>query len=234
MKKRAKIASSSVKSLNIIDKAKNLLDKRGVTYEYKKNRDFINIKTVNGAVAYYPLTNSYRHGVIHGYADDTESIIEYAAKQGIEKPVDTALAMAQMSNNPFIGMTHGEMLKVMPLSGLATIEFNKNDDSDEIDHKRWVYKQYSLMIRALTNLLSQEKSNFTPKYLLIKGIVNDINTENIRLKKKYPFLALRGVSLQSFILECLKEDVGEQVWKSYIARAEQKRIDVFFNGAEHE
>ncbi len=223
-----KITRSSVQNLNIMDKAIDLLEKRGVTHEYSKNRPFINIKTMNGVVQYYPLTLTYKHGVIHGYVDDNESIIHYVARQGIAPPKNNDLAIRQVANNPFLGKSHSQLLKMLPIENLAAISFSKDDSHEEIDHKRWLYKQYGLMQRAVTLLMENEVSKFTPRYLLLKGTVADINAENFRLKKKYPFLAKNGVSLQGFIIDCLKEDISEEVWQSYVSRAEQKRIDAYF------
>lgn len=223
-----KITRSSVQNLNIMDRAVDLLEKRGVTHEYKTHSDHIKIKTMNGTIQYYPLTLTYKHGVIHGYVDDNEGIIQYAAGHGIKLPKNEALALRQVIDNPFLGKTYSQLIKMLPIENLAAITFSKNDSHEEIDHKRWLYKQYGLMQRAITLMMEEELSNYTPRYLLLKETVTAINAENHKLKKKYPFIANRGSGLQKFILDCIKDDISDAAWQYYVEKAEQRRIDKFF------
>lgn len=220
------MTSSAVATLNVIESALSLLERRGVTHEYGNNREFINIRTINGVVQYYPLTGTYKHGVLHGYAENTESMIAYAAKQGVAKP--KGMATEPITETPFDEMTYNELAKTMPIERLRAIEFDRGDAIEEIEHKQWLYKQYGLAIRRYQNMLQEERNKYTPLYLLIKERILEINSTNAALKKKYPFISMDGQKLGSFILDCLQEDVSDEVWKSYVARGKQKMLDNFF------
>lgn len=226
MIKTVKFTPNSMKKLDAINSAKSLLQKRGVTFSHSGNRDFINIKTLNGTISYYPESGTYKHGVIHGYAENTESMIAYAARHVIAEPKDKNLKIVPDSN-PFVDMGHNEVMKSMPIGRLSAIDFSADDTPEEVEHKRDIFKKYALAKFRLQSVLRSDLAKGSKEYKKVVNYIKDIDYHNIRLREKYPFLAKAGKDLQQFIVNCLRADVSHQVWQSYVERAEQMRVEYY-------
>lgn len=224
MIKRTKVASYSVHKMNMMDRAKTTLKGRGLDFSSDDNVQQIVIPTQQGKVVYYPLRGEYNHGMIRGYADNPESMIAYIVKCGVVHKEPVVMAKP---NRKYADATFEDIISESPLAVLQAMDFKITDEPLEVEHKIAIIKSYGNAIHRCNELSSGVKKGSDEYLELQKYTATAISVLGF-LKSKYPFLKKGGSDLSSSILECLKEDVSETVWLSYVERAHQKMIDKYF------
>lgn len=228
MIKKTKLASYSVHKMNVMGRAKATLEGRGLSFDFNPQNLQIVIPTQQGKVVYYPLKGEYQHGMIRGYAENPESMISYIVKCGVIHPKPVVLAKA---NAQYISEGFDQVVLENPISVLNAIEFKINDEPMDIEYKLDLVKSYGNAIYRCNQILS-ELTKGSKEYVDVQYYVSRITGTLGRLKVQYPFLKKGGSDFSSCLLECLKDDVSEIVWKSYTERAHQKMLDKFFGAQQ--
>ena len=224
MIKKTKVAAYSVHKMNVMGKAKAVLEGRGLDFNYDEKAEQIVIPTRQGKVAYYPLRGEYNHGIIRGYVENPESMIAYIVKCGVVHKEPVVLAK---TNPRYANATFDEVVMENPIAVLKAIDFKITDKPLEVEHKIAIIKNYGLAVHRCNELRSGLKKG-SKEYLKIQNYTSSIVRELGSLKSKYPFLKKGGSDFSSSLLECFKEDVSETVWRGYVERAHQKMIDNYF------
>lgn len=224
MIKKTKVAAYSVHKMNVMNSAKATLKGRGLDFNSDNNNQQIVIPTQQGKVAYYPLRGEYNHGMIRGYVENPESMIAYIVKCGVvhKEPVVRA-----KPSSKYADATFKDIINESPLAVLQAMDFKITDEPLEVEHKIAIIKSYGNAIHRCNELSSGLKKG-SDEYLELHKYIATVTSILGSLKSKYPFLKKGGSDLSSSILDCLKEDVSETVWLSYVERAHQKMIDKYF------
>lgn len=226
MIKKTKVSSYSRHKIDRMDRAKSMLTKRGVKFNYDDNATQIVIPTQQGRVVYYPLRGEYQHGLVRGYAENTESMIAYVVKCRVvnDEPLQEAEIEIKLH---YDGVSFEELVRGNPLSILDAMEFNINDQPIVVEHKIAVIKNYGHAIIRCNQMLSC-LSKGSDRHKEILAYTGRVTSRLGRLKVKYPFLKRGGSDFSSCLIECFKEDLSDSVWRSYSDRAHQKMIDRHF------
>lgn len=224
MIKKTKVAAYSVHKMNIMDRAKTTLKGRGLDFNSDDKNQQIVIPTQQRKVVYYPLRGEYNHGMIRGYAENPESMIAYIIKCGV---VHKAPVVLPKTNMQYANATLEEVVLENPIAVLKTIDFKITDEPLEVEHKIAIIKSYGIAIHRCNELMAVSKKG-SKEYIEIQDYKASVLGDLGILKAKYNFLKNGGDEFASSLLECLKEDVSETVWRSYVERAHQKMIDNYF------
>jgi len=231
MIKKTKVASYSTQKMNSMDKAKRLLTKRGVQFTSSAHNQQIVIRTHAGKVVYYPLRGEYQHGMLRGYVENTESMIAYVSKHRIiNKPTTEEVPI---SVGAYADKGFAQVVLENPVEILDDMQFSANDSPLVVEHKIAICKGYGHAIHRCNEILSGLTKGST-EHAEVYLYVSKVNGVMGFLKEKYPFLQKGGAAFSENLLDCLKEDISEVVWRSYADRAHQRMIDVYFHGASYE
>ena len=220
----------AIKRLIKINRAIDVLNKRGLPYEYKPENAAIIIRTDKGTVVYLPASDKYTHNGESMAVGSVEALISYVCSLGIAERKKKVMPKLN-SSNPYAQVNYEELISLTPVNKLAAINISKSDSIEALEDVRAIYNSYVLSVKRLNQLLG-ELPNGSPEYQELLAHKDAVFAEQKELKRKHPYLGRRRRGLNHFILDCIKENVSEEQWRAYVRQGEKLMFDHYFEGIE--
>lgn len=222
----------AVKRLMKINRAIDVLSKRGLPHEYKPDNSAIVIRTHSGTVVYLPASDKYTHNGESMAVGSVEALISYVCSLGVVERKKKVMPKSN-SSNPYAQVNYDELIALTPINKLAAMNIGKSDSIESLEDMRSIYKSYVLSVKRLNQLLC-ELPHGSPEHQELLAHKNAVLAEQKELKKKHPYLGNRRRGLNHFILDCIKENVSKEQWDSYVRQGEKLMFDHYFEGIEDE